>query len=874
MGFFTLPKLLLVLTVMSLGISTLYLPENDTAEAVVSTAGVYTFPTTAPEAPVMVAQASSAVSVRPAPEVIYVPQEPQVLHTTVTTPPDPFYLSLFQTLRNEINNLKYINDRQTERVFDNTSESIEEISTLGDLTLTDTLTGTDAVFSSDVTLESLVLTDTTPDTTTNRLYATAGDLYYAGNVIGGATTGNWTSDGTHAWRASGNVGVGTSSPYAKLSVAGDTAIDGSMLVSQDSASFYSGTSTPPTGATGIINSWFRSGDVDQYVAFRAGATQDYRSYLAWYDYGETVHKWLMGRNATNAFTLYDSAGSTHRLYAVSGGETRLDAAGSSAVEINGNGDSGSGTGGLSVYSGGTSPQEVFKVSSYTATDSILQATSNGSGYAPASLKLTSTNSNARGQGIFHYNAVSDTSWFTGVPYAVTGTKWMVGYKPDTVWNPDVAQTTYGLMTIQNDGKVGIGTTSPASALDITGSSNQAQLNVRSYSTQTNYLAQFFGSNGQVALGITGTGQIQRPTSSSGDLVLTNLNNSSISFRTNGDVEKARITGAGLVGIGTTTPAYKLDVYRSDDGVVASFTDLNGVCTIDPTTTSLSCSSDKRLKKDITKLSSTDILTKLTALQGVTYLWNTQQDDTAHIGFIAQDVEAIFPEFVSTGPTGMKAVSYGSFAPVLVESIKALNLKIEDLEARIASTTPHTLTSSITEWIGEKLTAVTGYFTTIFAERVETDAVDANTINSKGITTDELCIEDICVTKEELKEMLKKTGVRKSNTENDNNNEDENTEDQNEEEESQEEQATTTDEVSPPVEEGDEDMSDESELEETESEQVETPVEEVVDDPEPVVEEKEEIVDTPTDTEEDIEEDTEEIQSEDEAQTPEETVDTP
>ena len=42
-----------------------------------------------------------------------------------------------------------------------------------------------------------------------------------GSLIGGATTGNWTSDGTNVWRVGGDVGIGTTSPTDTLSVAGN-----------------------------------------------------------------------------------------------------------------------------------------------------------------------------------------------------------------------------------------------------------------------------------------------------------------------------------------------------------------------------------------------------------------------------------------------------------------------------------------------------------------------------------------------------------------------------------------------------------------------------------------------------------------------------
>ncbi len=84
---------------------------------------------------------------------------------------------------------------------------------------------------------------TAPANTTNRLYNNAGSLYWAGSLIGGASTGNWTTDGTHVYRTTGNVGIATTSPYAKLSVSGNAAIDGTLTASTFTATSTTATST-------------------------------------------------------------------------------------------------------------------------------------------------------------------------------------------------------------------------------------------------------------------------------------------------------------------------------------------------------------------------------------------------------------------------------------------------------------------------------------------------------------------------------------------------------------------------------------------------------------------------------------------------------
>ena len=92
-----------------------------------------------------------------------------------------------------------------------------------------------------------------------------------------------------------------------------------------------------------------------------------------------------------------------------------------------------------------------------------------------------------------------------------------------------------------------------------------------------------------------------------------------------------------------------------------------------------CSSDQRLKDRIKLID--DPLERLNKIKGVTFEWNTLQgtysgEDT---GIIAQDIEQTeLPGVVTTRDDGYKAVRYDRLIPLLVESVKQLNSKVEDL----------------------------------------------------------------------------------------------------------------------------------------------------------------------------------------------------
>jgi len=78
--------------------------------------------------------------------------------------------------------------------------------------------------------------------------------------------------------------------------------------------------------------------------------------------------------------------------------------------------------------------------------------------------------------------------------------------------------------------------------------------------------------------------------------------------------------------------------------------------------------------------------KIAKLDGVTFTWNDQgpswvndRDTRDDVGLLAQQVEQVIPEAVTTRDDQYKAVDYKRVIPLLVESIKELTARVEQLE---------------------------------------------------------------------------------------------------------------------------------------------------------------------------------------------------
>ena len=102
-------------------------------------------------------------------------------------------------------------------------------------------------------------------------------------------------------------------------------------------------------------------------------------------------------------------------------------------------------------------------------------------------------------------------------------------------------------------------------------------------------------------------------------------------------------------------------------------------------------SDERLKENITNLDSTESLNTILKLQGVNFKWKDSPFKGEQIGLIAQQVEEHVPQVIEEhmrieddepDPANVyKTVDYDKLVPLLIESIKTLTARIEQLESK-------------------------------------------------------------------------------------------------------------------------------------------------------------------------------------------------
>ena len=201
------------------------------------------------------------------------------------------------------------------------------------------------------------------------------------------------------------------------------------------------------------------------------------------------------------------------------------------------------------------------------------------------------------------------------------------------------------MVLTKSGNLGINSTSPTEKLDVVG-------NI----TATGRFIGAGGSFGNIQIAISNDNTIDTV---SGDLSLNSANNVVV---VSGNLD--------VNGIGTHTFAGDVEV----DGEGRFIGDLIAFF-----------SSDERLKDNIEVIE--DPLSKVLSISGNTFDWNDNSNKEGRdTGVIAQEVESLgLPGIVTTRDNGYKAVRYEKLVPLLIEAIKELGNKLENLEQKLKVT---------------------------------------------------------------------------------------------------------------------------------------------------------------------------------------------
>lgn len=254
------------------------------------------------------------------------------------------------------------------------------------------------------------------------------------------------------------------------------------------------------------------------------------------------------------------------------------------------------------------------------------------------------------------------------------------------------------------GNLGIGTSTPNAELEISTSTANTVLSaggpmvaITNRSTTNNnfeglsFRTQDLNGSATTSARIAGINTLHTAGAISGALAFFTNN-------AGNQIEVSRFTPAGNFGVGTTSPYGNVTIQNNYGSAnttlfaIGSSTSANGstantlfsvantgnvtvtgsaaTCVLGNSTGSVTCTSDARLKTNITKIP--NALAGIEQINGVTFNWSDPAKSQAtYIGVIAQDVQKVFPQAVVTLDSGYFAVDYGALVAPLIEAVKEL-----------------------------------------------------------------------------------------------------------------------------------------------------------------------------------------------------------
>ena len=440
------------------------------------------------------------------------------------------------------------------------------------------------------------------------------------------------------------LGIGTTSPSAKLEVGGDVLIDSGEYLSWGTAG-----ATSIEGSTASNKLQFRTNSTDRMIINDTGVgigTNNPQTNLEVATTTASAFGTIRLRGPGGG--RIDFRNTTYPVGQISSGAT------GDMTFFTGNGLTGSTSSKVTILSGGN-----VGIGSTGPTNKLHVHANTDDAYA---IRIEGSTNNAAGvwTGLGIGGEANNTK--SAILFEDVGLSYSRGKLLFCV-NNAASQTSAtsgdAKLTISNDGNVGIRTKTPDQELEV-----QASVTPVIRITSTDTSIQIGESIGRLEMKSNDSSTGGNNVMGYMDCTATNAGSSyALRFGTgNGAAAttKMSILQNGYLGVLDDTPSYQLDVtgtIRATGDVIAF--------------------SDVRVKENIKTIKSS--LDKVSKLRGVEF--NKIGENEKSIGVIAQEIEKVIPEVVKTDDEGMKSVAYGNISGLLIEAIKELKAEIDLLKSK-------------------------------------------------------------------------------------------------------------------------------------------------------------------------------------------------
>jgi hypothetical protein len=280
---------------------------------------------------------------------------------------------------------------------------------------------------------------------------------------------------------------------------------------------------------------------------------------------------------------------------------------------------------------------------------------------------------------------------TNYSLAGDGTNTFIGKPPNgTVFFIGLSETGSGVtdMQINPDGTVGIGTATSSAQLTVQAASGSGHHGFESVGADS--------SSAAAGVGILAFGGVSFGLGGGGDGLIAIAGGAKSNGLPGG--VGAKVHGGHAVSGGGALGGFGVEAFGgfNGDGSLARAgefhgdVEVTGCLSVSPGTTAHAqfgqCLSDVRLKKSIQTFPA--VLDNLVRLQPVSYNWRTEEypqfrfSSGKEIGLIAQEVEKVFPDMVSTDQAGYKRVNYGELPLLMLQAIRELKAENEKLQEEL------------------------------------------------------------------------------------------------------------------------------------------------------------------------------------------------